>query len=85
MSSYSEENEINKIESNMGDTNVVSLKLPWDEYNKHFEVVRLIEDRMSFAKYYVKCSHCVGPKTLCADTRSTSNLRKRLAVSTYLL
>lgn len=65
----------------MENTNVSEIKLPWDIYNKHFLVLKLIEDQLSYSKYNVKCLHCVGFKTLCADTRSTSNLRKHLAVS----
>lgn len=82
MSSYAEEDEIRQIEKK--DVNV-ALQLPWNLYNKQFKVVKLIDDQMSHAKYYVKCIHCAGPKTLCADTRSTSNLRKHLAVSNLLL
>ncbi|KAL4088662.1 hypothetical protein QTP88_023749 [Uroleucon formosanum] len=54
------------------------MKLPWDTYNRYFRIIKLIDEQMSYFKYHVKCMHCVGPKT-CADTRSTSNLRKHLA------
>ncbi|KAF0711458.1 Uncharacterized protein FWK35_00035767, partial [Aphis craccivora] len=54
-------------------------KLPWDASNKNFRIVKLIDEQMSYSKYYVKCLHCIGPKTLWADTRSISNLRKHLA------
>ncbi len=59
----------------------IQLRLPWSTYNKHFKVLKIIDDKFSYIKYYVKCLHCVGPKTLTADTRSTSNLRKHLAVN----
>ncbi|XP_029348038.1 uncharacterized protein LOC115034755 [Acyrthosiphon pisum] len=61
------------------ETQCETLQLPWNTYNKHFKVLKIIEDKFSYMKYYVKCLHCVGPKTLSADTRSTSNLRKHLA------
>jgi hypothetical protein len=70
--SQSEKNEVSQTQ----------IKLPWDAYNKHFYIVKLIDEQMSYSKFYVKCVHYIGPKTLCADTRSTSNFRKYLAVST---
>ena len=64
-------------------TKDTEIKLPRDAYNKHLWIIKLIDEQMSYSKYYVKCLHCIGLKTLCADTRSTSNLRKHLALSTY--
>lgn len=86
MSSEPEENDVGqtKIDSLVTkESKDAEIKLPWDAYNKHFRIIKLIDEQMSYSKYYVKCLHCIGPKTLCADTRSTSNLRKHLAVSTY--
>lgn len=86
MSLQPEENEVGQTQIDGVVTKEAAIiKLPWDAYNKHFRIVKLIDEQMSYSKYYVKCLHCIGPKTLCADTRSTSNLRKHLAVSTYYL
>jgi len=81
MSSQPEENKVGQSQDDSVMTKYADFKLSWDAYNKHFRIVKLIDEQMSYSKYYVKCLHCIGPKTLCADTRSTSNHRKHLAVS----
>jgi len=82
MSSQPEENEVGQTQVDNVVVKDGEMKLPWDTYNRHFRIIKLIDEQMSYSKYHVKCMHCVGPKILCADTRSTSNLRKHLAVST---
>jgi len=64
---------------------VQCLKLPWDIYNEHFKIVRLIKDEMIFQTFEVKCVHCPSTKTRTADTRSKSNLRNHLKVGTSVL
>jgi len=84
MSSQPEENEVGQSQDESVVTKEAEIKLPWDAYNKHFQIIKLIDEQISYSKCYVKCLHCIGPKILCADTRSTSNLREHLAVSNYM-
>jgi len=57
-------------------------RLPWNGYNEHFKIIKIIDDHLTFLKYEVKCLHCIRSKSLTADTRSPSNLKKHLTVST---
>lgn len=65
-------------------------RLPWKGikvikgfkvYNEHFKIIKIIDDRLTHLKYEVKCIHCIRSKSLTADTRSPSNLKKHLTVS----
>ncbi|KAF0748975.1 Uncharacterized protein FWK35_00014527 [Aphis craccivora] len=51
-------------------------RLPWNSYNEHFKIIEIIDDHLTFLKYEVKCLHCIRSKSLTADTRSPSNLKK---------
>lgn len=64
--------------------NLQNFSLPWPNYSKYFKVQRVIEDMFFYKKLEIKCLICVGTKVLKVDTRSNSNLRKHLNVSTYL-
>lgn len=57
-----------------------STKLPWDHYNDHYKIVKLLKDEMIYQTYEVKCVHCPPTKTRTADSRSKSNLRNHLKV-----
>lgn len=62
----------------------IKTKLPWIEYNDHFKILKLLKDQLTYQTYEVKCNHCVTTKSRTADTRSKTNLRNHLKVSTYL-
>lgn len=62
-----------------------TLTLPWNVYNEHFKIIKIIDDHLNHLKYEVKCLHCIRSKSLTADTRSPSNLKKHLTVSTIFL
>jgi len=59
--------------------------LPWPNFNKYFKVLRVIEDNFFYKKLEVKCLSCIGTKCYKVDSRSNSNLRKHLSVSTILI
>lgn len=56
--------------------------LPWNIYNIHYKVVKIINSCELYTTYEVSCKHCIGSKTRTADSRAPSNLRKHLKVST---
>jgi len=58
--------------------------LPWIEYNDHFTIIKLLKDQLTYQTYEVKCKHCVTTKSRTADTRSKTNLRNHLKVSTLI-
>lgn len=59
--------------------------LPWPNFQKYFKVLRVIEDNFCYKKLEVKCLSCVGAKCYKVDSRSNSNLRKHLSVSTNFI
>ncbi|CAI6375146.1 unnamed protein product [Macrosiphum euphorbiae] len=58
----------------------VNISLPWPVYNSHFKVNKILNDNDYdlHKTFEVSCNHCVTRKTLTADSRSMSNLRKHL-------
>ena len=70
------------LEESSSNTNTLcsKLELPWDHYNDHFKIVKLLKDEMIYQTYEVKCVHCPPTKTRTADSRSKSNLRNHLKV-----
>jgi len=63
----------------------MNISLPWPVYNSHFKVNKILKDNDYdlHKTFEVSCNHCVTRKTLTADSRSMSNLRKHLKVSRY--
>lgn len=61
---------------------VENIPFPFPMYNEHFKVICVVEDKMYYKKLKVKCVNCPGTKELTIDTRSNSNIRKHLSVST---
>lgn len=59
-------------------------RLPWNVYNEHFKIIKIIDDHLNHIKYEVKCLHCIRSKSLTADTRSPSNLKKTFDSKYYL-
>lgn len=51
-------------------------------YNEHFKVICVLEDKIYYKKLKVKFVNCPGTKEFTIDTRSNSNIRKHLSVST---
>lgn len=45
-------------------------KLPWDDYNNHFKIIKILRDEIIYQTFEVKCVHCPSTKTRTADTRS---------------
>lgn len=61
---------------------VENVPFPFPMYNAHFKVICVLEDKIYYKKLKVKCVNCPGTKELTIDTRSNSNIRKHLSVST---
>lgn len=63
-----------------GPDHLINTKLPWDSYNNHFKIIKLLKDETTYQTFEVKCLHCASTKTRTADSRSKSNLRNHLKV-----
>lgn len=65
----------------------VNISLPWPVYNSHFKVNKILNnnDYDLHKTFEVSCNHCVTRKTITADSRSMSNLRKHLKVGIIII
>lgn len=61
---------------------VENVPFPFPMYNEHFKIICVLEDKIYYKKLKVKCVNFLGTKELTIDTRSNSNIRKHLTVST---
>jgi len=84
MSNSDDESAAEPHNASISSISLQNFCLPWPNYSKYFKVLRVIDDKFFYKKLEIKCLICVGTKVLKVDTRSNSNLRKHLNVSTYL-
>lgn len=61
-------------------SSTTSSRLPWDGYNDHFKVLKILKDEIIYQTFEVKCTHCPSTKTRTADTWSKTNLHNHLKV-----